>query len=581
MSRLPFSLLLIIFPLSHICYGQVLSGVDDLGRVLPQNSVVGDPVKNRQVGMFYFLWQGDARSKVSERSWDLTDMYEKNPAIFKDFHHPGWGGGSGIVGRYYFWGESVYGYYRGDDYWVHLKNIQLLTDAGVDFLVIDATNRLIYEEQSAILFKAIEAVRKQRKNPPKVVYYTNTASGAAMQDIYNKYYKEGAPYRYPDSWFYLDEKPLIIGVSKEATGSDYAGFFTFRESQWPNEKQKVNGWPWIEFQRPQHVYTNHKGEREIVNVSAAQHPNLEASMGGSAFYGKAGNWGRSFRNNAPGDPSADLHYGYNIQEQWDFAIQQNVPFVFVTGWNEWVAGKWRSQSKDTSQSLFVDQASPEYSRDIEPSLTAGLRDHYYMQLVANIRRYKGIDDAGVIYRQDKSGKSIYWDRIPVAYQDYIGDVLHRDHPAATSEPLIVYKNTSGRNDIDNLKVVAGRDRLHFFVRTVGNLTSARGDNWMTLWLNTDASCKSGWLGYDYRVVKGHLLQRYVNNSWQSQGSVKHSVDNNSLVLEIPYRSLGLPAGNFSIEMKWSDNMQNNDPLDWYVNGDAAPGGRFNLLLQMR
>ncbi|MGN7786406.1 hypothetical protein ACTJIJ_17870 [Niabella sp. 22666] len=564
-----------------ICYSQVLSGVDDLGRVLPQNSVVGDPVKNRQVGMFYFLWQGDTRSRVSERFWDLTDMYEKNPGIFNDFYHKGWGGGAGIPGRYYFWGKSIYGYYRGDDYWVHLKNIQLLTDAGVDFLVIDATNRLIYEEQSDILFKAIEAVRKQHKHPPKVVYYTNTASGAAMQDIYNKYYRQGAPYRYPDCWFYLDGKPLIIGISKEATGSDYAGFFTIRESQWPNEKQKVNGWPWIEFQRPQYVYSNHRGEREIVNVSAAQHPNLEASMGGSAFYGKAGNWGRSFHNNTPGNPSADMHYGYNIQEQWDFAIQQNVPFVFVTGWNEWVAGKWRSQSKDTSQSLFVDQASPEYSRDVEPSLTAGLRDHYYMQLVANIRRYKGVNNDRIIERQKKNAAAIDWDNIPVAYQDYIGDILHRDHPGAPSEPRIVYKNTSGRNDINRLKVVAGKDRLHFFVNTVNKLTPAAGDNWMTLWLNTDASYQSGWLGYDYRVVKGNLLQRYINNNWQSQGKIKHRVDTNYLVLEIPYRSLGLPAGNFSIEMKWSDNMQNNDPLDWYVNGDAAPGGRFNLLLHIK
>ena len=31
------------------------------------------------------------------------------------------------------------------------------------------------------------------------------------------------------------------------------------------------------------------------------------------------------------------------------------------------------------------------------------------------------------------------------------------------------------------------------------------------------------------------------------------------------------------EFKWSDNMQEDNPLDWYVNGDAAPGGRFNYV----
>src|SRR5699024_12219967 len=87
-----------------------------------------------------------------------------------------------------------------------------------------------------------------------------------------------------DNWYYLDGKPLIIGVSEEAKGRNYESFFTFRESQWPNEPAKPNGWPWIDFQRPQKTYKNDKGEPEIINVSAAQHPNLQASMGGSASY---------------------------------------------------------------------------------------------------------------------------------------------------------------------------------------------------------------------------------------------------------------------------------------------------------
>lgn len=33
------------------------------------------------------------------------------------------------------------------------------------------------------------------------------------------------------------------------------------------------------------VYSNASGEREIINVSVSQHPDWEAGMGGSAFYG--------------------------------------------------------------------------------------------------------------------------------------------------------------------------------------------------------------------------------------------------------------------------------------------------------
>src|SRR3546814_582657 len=181
----------------------------------------------------------------------------------------------------------------------------------IDFLVLDATNRITYTHEVVVLMKAMEAVRKQGKQPPKIVFYTNTASAEGMQEIYDNHYKDGAPYRDPNSWYYLEGKPLIIGVSADAIWRDYANFFTIRESQWPNVDEKGNGWPWIEFQRPQKVYTNHKGQKEIVNVSASKHHNLDASMGGSEFYGAVGNWGRSYRNGSPGHPETDMLYGYN------------------------------------------------------------------------------------------------------------------------------------------------------------------------------------------------------------------------------------------------------------------------------
>ncbi|MFB2119548.1 hypothetical protein [Parapedobacter sp. 2B3] len=555
---------------------QPFAGVDDLGRVLPQYSETGGPKANRHVGLFYFLWQGHQSSATSERHWDLTKLQMETPEIFEDFDHPGWGGGAGRPGKYYFWGESIYGYYRGDDYWVHLKNIQLLTDAGVDFLVLDATNRITYTHETDVLMQAMETVRKQGKQPPKIVFYTNTKSGEGMQEIYENHYKEGAPYRYPDCWYYLEGKPLIIGLSKQAAGRDYERFFTIRESQWPNEPAKVDGWPWIEFQRPQKVYINHKGEREIVNVSAAQHPNLDASMGGSAFYGATGNWGRSFRNGSPGNPETDILHGYNIQEQWDFALKQNVPFVFITGWNEWIAGKWRRTSGNLNHAHFVDQANSEYSRDIEPSWTSNLRDLYYMQMVGNIRHYKGTEKvpvSKVVKRKIASWAD--WDKIDACYVDYVGDVTHRHHPGAQSEPKVIYDNQTGRNDLDTLKVAASPSSLHFYVSTVNDITPVSADDWMTLWLNTDQSYESGWNGFDFRVVGGNRLERYKDGSWQRIAEVDYRLAGNRLMVDVPLKPLGLPAVS-DLEFKWSDNMQKADPIDWYINGDAAPGGRFTV-----
>lgn len=557
---------------------QPLAGTDDLGRVLPLNNTAGNPKANRHVGIFYFLWQGD---NTAQNYWDLSEIVANHPEVLEDYDNPYWGlpvyKPGGPVGMY-FWGKPIYGYYRGDDYWVHLRNMQLLTDAGVDFVVIDATNSQIYPAQSETLMKAMDALRAQGKNPPKIVYYTNSNSGQRMQEVYDEYYKPGAPYYHPACWFYLDGKPLIIGLSKDAAGKNYQSFFTFRESQWPTEAQKVNGWPWLSFTRPQQVFSNQKGEREIVNVSISQHPNPTAGMGGSAFYGNMDNWGRSYRNGSHGNPQTEVCYGYNFQEQWDFALKQDVPFIFITGWNEWVAGRWTSKDGNPEHSWFCDEASPEYSRDAEPTLTAGLKDDYYMQMVSNIRRYKGIQASPQVSEAKNIKDFEDWKDVSPIYSDYTGDTKARNHQGAESVPVRIYVNNSGRNDFFKMKVARDQTNLFFYAETVENITPNSGSNWMRLYLNVDRNAKTGWAGYDFRVAGGNQLQKYQDGKWVDVQQLNYLVNGRELMITIPLTCLGLTSSSIDLEFKWSDNMQNDDdPLDWYVNGDAAPGGRFNYI----
>ncbi len=558
---------------------QPLAGYDELGRVLPNNEEVGDIRENRSVGLFYFLWQGDNASRTSELKWDLSKIIPNHPEVLEKGNHENWG--SRQRGRYYFWGEPIYGYYRGDDYWVHLRNMQLLTDAQVDFLVIDATNALIYEEQSDALMKAISTLQQQGKNPPKMVYYTNTESGKTMQKIYDAFYRPGAPVRYPETWYYLEGKPLIIGRTKEANGKDFNTFFTFRESQWPNEPIQDNGWPWIDFVRPQHVYKNLKGEREIINVSVCQHPDAAAGMGGSAFYGNRKNWGRSYRNGSAGNPEKDIFYGYNFQEQWDYALQQDVPFVFITGWNEWVAGRWPSTDGNPEHSYFCDQADPEYSRDIEPTMTAGLKDNYYMQMIANIRKYKGVN-AVTKAGKEKSIKGWNdWEEVTPVYTDYQGDTEKREHPSAVLNPAIQYSNTTGRNDFTLLKVARDKKTIYFLAETAKPIINSKDEQWMRLYINSDRDHTSGWMGYDFRINAGRDLQQYGNGQWKTIAKVSVKTEENRLMYSFPLKVISGQKGELNFEFKWSDNMQDEDPMDWYVNGDVAPGGRFNYLYQTK
>ncbi len=552
---------------------QPLFGADELGRTLIQNDVAGNPRSGKHIALFYFLWQGDKGSPTSPHNWDLSEIVKNHPEVLEDSRSAHWGGG---IGSYYFWGQPVYGYYRGDDYWVHLKNMQLFTDAGIDLLVLDATNAIIYPLQSQELMKAADAIRAQGKKPPAIVFYTNTASGKTMQQIYNHYYKEGAPYYHPGCWFYLDGKPLIIGVTSEAKGKDYETFFTFRESQWPTVPRVANGWPWISFKRMPEVHYNLRSEPEIANVSVAQHPNPRAGMGGSAFYGNRDNWGRSYRQNKHGDPRSDILYGYNFQEQWDHVLQQDLPFIFVTGWNEWIAGRWKSSDNNPEHANFCDQASPEYSRDIEPSFTAGLKDNYFMQLVNNIRRYKGIEKNKTALPVKNIHKFNDWEKVSLIYKDYTGDTQHRHHPGAQSKPEVIYTNTTGRNDFRLVKVAHNRQHLFFYAETVNEITPVLGDNWMRLYLNWDRRAETGWNGYDYRIIRGNTLQRYSGNTWITvgKGLLKNKTHKNRLMITLP---LSLMEGKSprDFEFKWTDNMQQEDPMDWYINGDAVPGGRFN------
>jgi hypothetical protein len=48
-----------------------------------------------------------------------------------------------------------------------------------------------------------------------------------------------------------------------------------------------------------------------------------------------------------------------------------------------------------------------------------------------------------------------------------------------------------------------------------------------------------------------------------------------MVVTIPRAALGIREGDFTVNFKWSDNMQTDgDIMDFYTNGDVAPGARY-------
>jgi hypothetical protein len=326
------------------------TGTDALQRQLEPNEQMGPLRPDRFVGVFYFLFNGIG-ADATMNPLDATQITNNISARTDPYDRawPNWkSGASTELWRRVFWGKPLFGYYKSIDRWVIRKHIQLLTNAGVDFLVFDMTNveAKLTEcmDAAEAVMAEILAVQAQKiqgvdRTPPKVVFYTNTDSRGAMELIYNRFYSGST---YANAWFRWPNptgKPLIIGRDSLATPA-LRNAFTIRESQWPQgydgNPNRNKAWPWIEFVRPQPV-RQADGVNEIVNVSLAQHAE-DCKMSTFPFYNIDKNWGRGFSYGFK-DHSVDaINRGANVEEQWAVALAKDPPVTFVTSWNEWGAG---------------------------------------------------------------------------------------------------------------------------------------------------------------------------------------------------------------------------------------------------
>jgi hypothetical protein len=208
-----------------------------------------------------------------------------------------------------------------------------------------------------------------------------------------------------------------------------------------------------------------------------------------------------------------------------------------------------------------------------------------MQLINNVRKFKGMvaPEKASVPKTIKIGKTDCWDDVAPYFQHYKGNTLHRDHQGRYDQ---YYKNITGRNDLTGAKVARDAERIYFYAETAEKLTPQTDRNWMMLFIDTDRDKSTGWNGYDYIVnrvsPKGSkaIVEKNVGGRWEWEpvAQAKFAVINNKLELEINRNVLNLSGKEIDLEFKWNDNMQENgNIMDFYVNGDTAPGGRFNFI----
>ncbi len=552
---------------------------DALGRKLPSHAEAGDPRPGRTVAMFYWTWHVDGKTDLGPAN--VNEIITRHPDAINDFNHPVWKEVGHIVG--YHWNEPLLGYYRGTDAWVYRKHAEMLADAGVDVVVFDCTNgTFTWKEAYDVLGEVWSKARRDGVRTPQFAFLCPFAphddSRVNITKIYEDIYKPG---RFKDLWFYWKGKPLLMGYPDNLP-EPIRSFFTFRPGQ-PDYRRgpsRPDHWGWLEV-CPQHGYVETTpGKFEQVTVGVAQ--NATDVLAPAAMNDPKGSYGRSYTkaHGLNADPEA-AGRGLNFQEQWDYALKIDPELIFVTGWNEWIAGRYKEWQG--TENAFPDEFNNEYSRDIEP-MKGGFADNYYYQLVANVRRYKGVQapaPPSPPLAIDIDGRFESWAEVQPEFRHHKGSTMHRKHRGYGKT---FYENDSGRNDFIVAKVTRDAENLYFYVETAGPVTEPAGDGWMTLWVDIDRNKSTGWEGYDFAVNHKRpdgneaALERSERGwNWSEIGQVAFRVQGSRLEMRVPRTLVGLEANApLDFEFKWTDNVPaSGDILDFYLYGDVAPSGRFN------
>lgn len=550
--------------------GAPVYGADALGRMMPEAGEVSPFRENRYVGIFYFLWMN------LDAVYDASKILKENPLARDTSASPPWGPHN----AFHFWGEPLFGYYRSHDPWVLRRHCMLLSDAGVDFLVFDTTNAVIYEEAFMKLCEVFDEQRRQGMPVPRITFMVNTNAGDTARRIYETLYKPGV---YPELWFQWQGKPLLICDPAEAP-EEIKAFFTLRKAHWPFELVNThNAWHWEAIYPQVYSYDADPEKVEQVNVSVGQ--NLHQEDGRVEFMSTGHARGRSFHGGRVDDRPEAYKYGFNFEEQWQRAHELDPEIIFITGWNEWIAMQLRGEPGPPA---FCDQYNLEFSRDAE-MMKGGYGDNYYMQMAAHIRRFKGMD-APAVFPQGKAidlaASFEQWEEVPAVYKAHPLATLPRDFPGCGEYHYTV---DSGRNDFVESRVTHDGDHIYFYVRTREPITSPRDPNWMWLLIDVQGDGQPDWEGFNYLINykefgEGESMAAVSVGgwNWRAVGTIHYRVEKDRMHLAVPRSLLRVGDGDFTLEFKWIDNARTpGDIMDTYINGDAAPLGRFRYRYAVR
>lgn len=557
---------------------------DALGRSLPNYDDCGKYKQKKYVGMFYWLWQEALMSNATIKL--ASDVVKDNPASpafeFLRYYHD----------------EPEAGFYHPSDKWAIRRNLQMLANAGIDFVFFDFTNG----NQGYLSLDNFMSVAMEMYNSgipvPKISFFMNVNFDDALNSAMDKVY---ARPEYDPLLFKWDGKPLLMADSSMCKVQSIRDHFTWRKT-------------WAYDNSPWKFIATYPQTYNLINGNAEQMPVTKA--GGAPF--KLEN-GSSFKNNTI--PEYDQYwetdvskYGLAFDEQWSQAHEIDPSIVCLTGWNEQVAGAWISTASNpisfmgknwddaswrcVNQAIcpnkdangvhiphgwyFVDEFNTEFNRDMEP-LKGKYSDNYYYQMISHIRKYKGMNEqepASAPKTINIDGTFSEWSNVTPVYADIQGDTGHRNFQNINNTATLV--NNTGRNDIIESRVTYDNSNVYFYVKTAQNLSPYTDPNWMLLFINTDRNKATGWEGYDYVVNMSVItdtqttLKKWNGSNWTNDQQISYKFQANEMEISIPRNLIGLSTGTLGFNFHWADNPQQlTDITSFFTDGDSAPDRRFD------
>ena len=572
----------------------MIVGFDNYGRTV--EAAAGKKEK-RDVGIFYFLWLGQPYASGIYDVSKIIDEHGKDVVFHEE------GGDISPNGQAHWWEEPLYGYYNSADRWVLRRHMEMLTEAGVDFLIFDTTNCVLYEEVATAIMQLSQELRDEGWDAPQVAFYTHSRSIQTINNIYNTFYRAG---RYKDSWYCIDGRPMIIGYTTalkdrreaksrgdtayapEDLSQELQDFFYVKEACWPNDFHNANSFPYTEWVYPQPLNGN------TMNVSVATHPMVPFSF--SLTHENWCNWGRGYDVVTGENKHEDIYRGTFFQSEWEtvHASDPQPEIIMVTGWNEWIAYK----QPYGGEYMLCDNVDMEYSRDIEP-MKGGYEDAYFIQMIANIRKYKyeSSDEAlgdNVYKTVDIAGPASEWDDVKAVYRRVGNDNTRRDYYGGSQ--TVRYKTPAADNNILTVRLTNDSENLYFRIECEGEVNVTGKSSWMNLFIGTGKPEKRGWESYEYvagRVREDMNAASGVADveklapdfSGKKSGEAEFAVSGNAVTYKVPLSALGLQEGGadvLRIYFKVADGVENSsDIMDYYCTGRSLPMGRLSFEYKFR